>query len=689
MRKKTSLGTKLIGGFLVAAAVTLVVGVVGWRGAKGLTSQMQEIGTVRFPSVQSLLEIESALESLRVAQRTLLSTDLNTEDRQRQFTNIAAARERYQKAWAVYEPLPQTPEEAELWKQFVPAIEAWRVENNKFLELNKELEKTGILDPVQLAMELEQFRGDHYRVLSLAAEMIHTGKAFEGGEDAQLCHLGQWLSTFKTDNARLTDLMKSIKPSHDAFHLAVKNAKEMVKAGKSDEALRVYRQEVTARAEETLKYCEGLRKEAGASMDLYDRMLQQAMGPCREKQNVVTGLLHKLVEVNEKAASASVQSGKSQAAWTTATIFSVMGGGTLLCLAVGVGLTLMITRPIQHVIGGLGDGAEQVAAASGQVSSASQSLAEGSSEQAAAVEETSSSLEEMASMTRQNADSAAEANQLMSETLRVVDEASGSMVDLAQSMQEISHSSEETQKIIKTIDEIAFQTNLLALNAAVEAARAGEAGAGFAVVADEVRNLAMRAAEAAKTTAELIEQSVKRIQTGTQLATRTGGAFGQVAEGTQRVAQLVAEITAASQEQSQGIDQVNRAVSEMEKVIQQNAANAEESAAAAEELNAQSEQMRAYVDDLRQLVRGSNSDHHDHGSEGLLTRWRKAKHAPEPPMVNALEVRGVAQSIHGDHSRRKGNGHAPGIRISAATRPRSLSSDQIIPFEDDDSAARF
>jgi methyl-accepting chemotaxis protein len=688
MRKKTSLGTKLVGGFVVAALVTLVVGVVGWRGAKGLTSSIHEIGVVRLPSVQSLLEIESALESLRVAQRTLLSPDLSTEDRQRQFTNIAAARERYQKSWTVYEQTPKTPEEAELWKQFVPAIEAWRAENNKFLELTKDLEKTGILDPVHLGMELEQFRGDHYRALSMVAEMNQTGKAFEGGEDAQSCHLGRWLSTFNTDNAKLKELMKAIKPSHDAFHLAVKKAKALAKSGQSDEASQTYRQEVIPRAEETLKYCDGLREQVGVSIDLYAQMNRQAMVPCREKQTVVTGLLHKLVEVNEKAAVASVQSGKSQAAWTAAMMFSVMGGGTLVCLALGVGLTLMITRPIQNVIGGLGDGAEQVTAASGQVSSASQSLAEGSSEQAAAVEETSSSLEEMASMTRQNADSAAEANQLMSETLRVVNEASGSMVDLTQSMQEISHSSEETQKIIKTIDEIAFQTNLLALNAAVEAARAGEAGAGFAVVADEVRNLAMRAAEAARNTAELIEQSVKRIQAGTQLATRTGGAFGRVTDGTQRVAQLVAEITAASQEQSQGIDQVNRAVSEMEKVIQQNAANAEESAAAAEELNAQSEQMRAYVDDLRQLVRGSNNDHHASGPAGLLQRWRNARPAPALP-VKALGARGTAKSTHTDVSRRKLNGHSTGAGRNGVGQQKALRSEQVIPFEDDDSTASF
>ena len=140
----------------------------------------------------------------------------------------------------------------------------------------------------------------------------------------------------------------------------------------------------------------------------------------------------------------------------------------------------------------------------------------------------------------------------------------------------ISKASEETSKIIKTIDEIAFQTNLLALNAAVEAARAGEAGAGFAVVADEVRNLAMRAAEAAKNTADLIEGTVKKVQDGSLLVATTNDAFSQVKESTTQVGNLVSEITEASKEQSSGIEQVNIAISEMDKVVQQNAANAEE-----------------------------------------------------------------------------------------------------------------
>ena len=284
-------------------------------------------------------------------------------------------------------------------------------------------------------------------------------------------------------------------------------------------------------------------------------------------------------------------------------------GGVFLALTVaGVFFfARSITRPINRVVGLIQSGSDEVASAAEQVSSSSQSLAAGSSQQAASIQETSGSLEEISSMTKQNADHARQANSLVVETNQVIDKANGSMTQLTDAMKEISKSSEETQKIVRTIDEIAFQTNLLALNAAVEAARAGEAGAGFAVVAEEVRNLAIRAAEAAKTTSNLIDGSVKRIKDGTGLVDNTNAAFTEVSASSRKIADLVAEINAASTEQAQGIDQINKAVSEMDKVVQQNAAGAEESASASEELNAQAEQMKASITELAAIIGGSAS----------------------------------------------------------------------------------
>ncbi len=306
----------------------------------------------------------------------------------------------------------------------------------------------------------------------------------------------------------------------------------------------------------------------------------------------------------------------------------MMAGIGLLIMLFGVLIALFIsrtiTKPVLKVIAGLLGGAEQVASASSEVSSSCQSLAEGASEQAASIEETSSSLEEMASMTKRNADNSNQANRLMNDTKETVALASVSMEKLTHSMGEISRASDDTSKIIKTIDEIAFQTNLLALNAAVEAARAGEAGAGFAVVADEVRNLAMRAAEAARNTADLIEGTVRRVKEGAELLAETNGEFNKVAAEVEKSGELIGEISAASQEQAQGIGQVNKAVCEIDRVVQQNAANAEESASASEEMNAQAHQMKDFVAQLKTLVEGSRASK-TVGSNKVAAEGKSAK----------------------------------------------------------------
>jgi methyl-accepting chemotaxis protein len=212
----------------------------------------------------------------------------------------------------------------------------------------------------------------------------------------------------------------------------------------------------------------------------------------------------------------------------------------------------------------------------------------------------------MGAMTKQNAGNATMSDDLMQEANKVVSRANDSMTRLTASMQNISKASEETSKIIKTIDEIAFQTNLLALNAAVEAARAGQAGAGFAVVADEVRNLALRAADAAKNTAELIEGTTKKVTEGSELVTKTNDEFTEVAKSTAKVGELVGDIAAASNEQAQGIDQVNSTMTDMDKVVQQTAGNAEESSSVSEEMNAQASQMLSYVEELVAIVGGKS-----------------------------------------------------------------------------------
>ncbi len=268
-------------------------------------------------------------------------------------------------------------------------------------------------------------------------------------------------------------------------------------------------------------------------------------------------------------------------------------------------------------------GAEQVAAAAGQIGSGSQAMAQGASEQASGLQEVSSSLQEVASMANQNVANAQEARTQADSAKKVAREGVESMRRLSEAIARIKSSSDETAKIVKTIDEIAFQTNLLALNAAVEAARAGEAGKGFAVVAEEVRNLAMRSAEAAKTTANLIEGSVKNADQGVEINGEVLSNLEEINRQVEKVREGVVEISTASQQQSEGIAQLNVSVEQINQVTQQAAANAEESASAAEELSGQAEQMAALADQFK--IRGERG-----GGKSARARMKPSAQKPQP-----------------------------------------------------------
>ena len=253
-------------------------------------------------------------------------------------------------------------------------------------------------------------------------------------------------------------------------------------------------------------------------------------------------------------------------------------------------------------VGRLGPISKAVQYATTEVSASSQSLARGASEQAASLAETSTSLEQMLNITRQNAASAQKASRIAAAAKTAADCGSNALSKMAAAISAIQKSTDETAKIIRIIDEIAFQTNLLALNAAVEAARAGEAGRGFAVVAEEVRNLAMRSAEAAKNTASLVDGSQANTRNGAVIAGEVGKVLAEIIGASAQVDALIAEIAAAGMEQSQGIAQVNTAIARIDRVTQQNAEVARESASSIEELASQADRMHGVVVELNRLV---------------------------------------------------------------------------------------
>jgi methyl-accepting chemotaxis protein len=554
-------------------------------------------------------------------------------------------------------------------------------------ESAKDIQKVWRQNHPGLENTLRSRLDDHRKWASDIANALLEKKNIQVETDPKKCAFGEWLNgaecrKISAEWSEFASILKKVKIQHDKLH---ESAKQIEEASSEKEKLEIYQNETLPalksvagsfnqviqfevksrlgqdKAKEifdtnTTPALERTAKALNNVMTEAERMLEgtkeanriyaaQTMPALEETQKLLNDIRS---EAKRNIMTDEIMLNAAQGTQRNVSIVSIVAIilGILMAFFIAGGIVSVLKK----ISSEMDEGADQVAAAASQVSASSQSLAEGASEQAASLEETSSSLEEMSSMTKANSGNANQANALMTETNGVMNEANQSMGQVINSMGDISKASEETQKIIKTIDEIAFQTNLLALNAAVEAARAGEAGAGFAVVADEVRNLALRAAEAAKTTADLIEGTVKSVTEGTEIVNRTNEAFGKLAESSAKVGELISEISAASNEQSQGAEQINTAVSEMDKVTQQNAANAEESASASEELSAQAEQMKGYVNDLVVLVGGkagntyASAPHEVVGAADKSTRRRAkalklttGKSTPDPKKVLPLD----------------------------------------------------
>ena len=352
------------------------------------------------------------------------------------------------------------------------------------------------------------------------------------------------------------------------------------------------------------------------------------------------------------------------------------GSVGIVCLAIGLGWLCFarpLTRFLKELASNLSAGAEQVASASEQLSASSQSLAQGSSEQASSLEETSASMEEMASMTKQNADNSKEAAQIASLCNLTAESGNRSVGEMNVAMGAINESSRKIGDIIKVIDGIAFQTNLLALNAAVEAARAGEHGKGFAVVAEEVRNLAQRSAAAAKDTTALIEDSVSKADAGTKLSEKCKEVLTGIVENVKKVNTLTNEISTASGEQTEGIDQVSKAINEMDHITQQNAASAEETASASEEMSAQAQTLMDHIKVLSVQLGDTKESQTDSEKRSVKSNTIQTSKSIST-QVKRLKQHAIDDMPH-DNTRTNGD--------NKDSSQQMTNPDQLIPMGDD------
>ena len=479
-----SLRAKLLVSFLALLLLTTLIGIIGVGSLRSVSGHIDELGSNRMPSVEALLVISEAQTAVDSAENALLMRTISTENRAAALKRFDDAQARFTRAWKVYEPLPQTAEEAAVWKRFVPAWERWWADHEEFLR-------------------------------------------------------------------RLTAFENS---RSDADYAAL-----------AEQALVV----------EGVSFAEA------------------------------EGLLDQLVVINHDLGAA--ENAEAQAVVTGAnwTMIGSLLVALLLGTVLGFGISQNISVSLLRVVEAMRAAADQVAAASSQVSASSQQLASGASTQASNLEEVSASLEEVTSMTRQNAQSARDADRSAKQTSVAAGQGAEAMSRMSGAIEKIRASAVATTKIVKTIDEIAFQTNLLALNAAVEAARAGEAGKGFAVVAEEVRSLALRAAEAAKTTGAMLEESQRNADGGVTVSNDVNAVLRTILTSSNQLAVLISGAATASDQQASGVTQINTAVSQMDRITQSNAANAEESASASEELSAQATELHELVGSLLRLVHGS------------------------------------------------------------------------------------
>ena len=614
--KNMTIGKKLALGFGVVLVLLALVGIISFRGVSGMGGDAQDV-VAKNDLVNNLTRKE--VDHLNWASQVVaLFTDdsvtqltVQTDDHKCAFGQwlYSDAREHAEK---------EIPELAAFFKE----IEGPHRElHESAIEIGTHFRRADTELPGILATRM----ADHLKWADAIRDAFLENKtSVEVQTDPTQCALGKWLAgehaqkAYAGADAELKRAWDDMLVVHRKLHESAVEISKQIGQGEQGraEARKTFSETTLPLLQQTLHNLEQMKASADQAivgMQKAGEVFATKTKPCLHKVQELLGkageCIHGKVTETNDGMMASAQSTK-----ITVTVLS------LAAILVGIAAAILIARGIisalTRIIGSLQEGAEQVAAASGQVSAASQSLAEGATEQAAGLEETSSSLEEMSSMTKQNADNAQQANTLAAEAKKAAITGSESMSRMNGAIREIQKSSDETAKIIKVIDEIAFQTNLLALNAAVEAARAGEAGKGFAVVAEEVRNLAMRSAEAAKNTAGMIEESVKNSKNGVDIATEVGKVLNEIVQSVTKTTDLVSEIAAASQEQAQGIDQVNTAVSQMDKVTQQNAANAEESASASEELSAQAESMNEIVGELVSLVRGSAAATHQVARKG-------------------------------------------------------------------------
>ena len=661
MLDNVKVGTKLIGGFLVVAAIAAVIGIFGIHSAGKMKVLSDEMYTVRVASMKAVDEVNTELAKMRVSLRAMAMAGTNDAWRAEINSFNASQKDidgsidqlgkllRSEKGKALLAEMKNDYARfLSACKVIMEVTEKRRVAADSTLSAALASARAPSLEVAEGADELQKLIDEFAKagwensaktynsVFTLLVAMLIIGFLFSAG-------FGLYLSrSISVPLLKTVKMLTEQRKGHLSMRLNMKRNDEI---GEMAKVMDAFGDDLQFIVVKTMKEI----ADGDLSANIPSRDPQDEIGPALSQ--TIESLRSLIIEDGGRVLQAAAEKDLSQRLTRTYK-------GEYARMKENINT---LVQNLDNSISQVSDAVNQVSSASGQISQGAQSLAEGANEQASSLEEVSSSLEEMSSMTKQNAGNSNQAKSLAADARSAANEGDASMKKMAEAIREIKVSADNTAKIIKTIDDIAFQTNLLALNAAVEAARAGDAGKGFAVVAGEVRNLAMRSAEAAKNTADMIEESVKSADSGVAITEEVAKSLGQIVTGIGKVGDLIAEIASASNEQALGIEQVNKAIAQMNQVTQQNAANSEESASAAEELSSQAGELENMVSEFKLSA----------GSRRPMNQNTARRALPPPPLK-----RPVVAALPDKSGKNKSAG--------AAKSTKAVKAEQVIPLDDDE-----
>ncbi len=453
--------------------------------------------------------------------------------------------------------------------------------------------------------------------------------------DGRKCNLGQWMYSAQTQALRdahpaFDEHWRQLEEAHLRLHSSAAKMDEYIARGEKAQAVDVYHATTEPAIEDCMTALTGLQDWHGQRVAQAEKAREIYQTETIPALAEVQSLLNKATDTVDAEVASRNRRMTIESITALSLVVLVVAAVVFIGVRTGRRITRRIVTTLRDAITKLRGEAGQVTQSSSQVSTTSQSLADGASQQAAAIEETSSSLEEITATIKSTAENSRRSSEMASantdgtnRTRNLAEQALGharrgdeAFEEMAGAIRDMKKSSEKTAKIVSSIDEIAFQTNLLALNAAVEAARAGESGKGFAVVAEEVRTLARRSADAARDTAQLIEDATHSADAGVKMTNSVREVFQEIAQAIEDVSkntaeiaqaseeqtQVIAEVSQATTEQSAGISQINTGIGQIDQVTQANAASAEQLAAASEELTAQAETLMGVVNQLQSTI---------------------------------------------------------------------------------------